>query len=727
MPRRPGHNREPDSTSHGPTATDSSNRLEAQRMQPAGAWLRLSVDADGRWTLYRLPPPGTSPPLRDADAHWIETVLAEDRDALLQRLAGTGDDRQPWQHDCRIRDSAGELRWIRLNGHPSANGDDWDLSITEITDLKAREQRLRLSETRYRAIVGLQSDLVCRFLPDNSITFANEAYCTFFGHSRAELTGRNFMALVPQEEHALVDSMMSRCNADNPAIISEHWVVRADGERRWVQWVDQAIFDADGELIEIQSVGRDMTEQRRLERRERLRNQVLEQLVAGAPLGEVLKIIVEGFEQESSGRCSILELDRDSERLHTAAAPSLPPAYNQAIDGLAIGPGIGSCGSAAATGQRVVVEDIATHPYWRSFRALARQAGIAACWSEPIRASDGHILGTFAIYHDHPQGPDRDDLERIELAANLASIAIERTRASEALRISEERLSLVLRGTEDGWWDWDLSRDRVSYSARWWTMLGYDEGALETNRDLWQRLIHPEDQQRVREVFDQAFNGTTNAYSIEFRLLHRDGHYVPVLSRGFIQRDASGDPIRVAGANTDLTERKRLEQRLRELAETDDLTGLPNRRRFFAELQRELDRIRRHQTPAAVLMLDLDHFKRINDNHGHGGGDAVLRAFTEVLRAELRSTDCAGRLGGEEFAVLVPGSDLTAACRFAERLRRHIAALRVEHKDAHIVVRVSVGCTQIRRDDADPDSILARADEALYRAKGNGRDRVECA
>ncbi|MBK1707723.1 MULTISPECIES: diguanylate cyclase [Marichromatium] len=725
MPRRPGHSSEPDSTNHGPAATDSSNSLEAQCMQPAGAWLRLSVDADGRWTLCRLSPPDTSAPSRDGDARWIEAVITEDRAALLQRLDGAGGGRQPWQQDCRIRDSAGALRWIRLNAHPGANGEDWDLIITEITDLKTREQRLRLSETRYRAIVGLQSDLVCRFLPDNTITFANEAYCTFFGYSRAELIGRSFMTLVPQEEHALVDSMMSRCNADNPAMISEHWVVRADGERRWVQWVDQAIFDAGGQLIEIQSVGRDTTEQRRLEQRERLRNRVLEQLVAGAPLRAVLEVIVEGFEQESSGRCSILELDRDSKRLYTAAAPSLPPDYNRAIDGLAIGPGIGSCGSAAATGERVVVEDIATHPYWRPFRALARQAGVAACWSEPIRASDGHILGTFAIYHDHPQGPDREDLERIELATNLASIAIERTRASEALRISEERLSLVLRGTEDGWWDWDLSSDRVSYSTRWWEMLGYDEGALETNRYLWQLLIHPEDQARVQQVFDQAFNGTTNAYSVEFRLLHRDGHYVPVLSRGFIQRDADEHPIRVAGANTDLTERKRLEQRLRELAETDDLTGLPNRRRFFAELQRELDRIRRHETPAAVLMLDLDHFKRINDHHGHGGGDAVLRAFTEVLRAELRSTDCAGRLGGEEFAVLVPGSDLTAACHFAERLRRHVAALRVEHKEALITVRVSIGCTQIRHDDDGPDGILARADEALYRAKRNGRDRVE--
>ncbi|NKN32718.1 diguanylate cyclase [Marichromatium bheemlicum] len=723
MRRRPDHS--PAAPKHQPGAerTDAPTPTTPSR-HPTRDWLRRHANTDGQWLLRGLKPPGTAA-ATTATVDWTMAILAEDCATLQQCINEAERTHTPWQHDCRIRDQAGALRWIRLQAHPDNSTSGWSLALCEITDLKAREQRLRLSETRYRAIVGLQSDLVCRFLPDNTITFVNDAYSSFFGRNRGELIGTDFMDLIPESELETVDTLLSQCDAEQPMVVSEHWVVRADGERRWVQWVDQAILDPEGRLLEIQSVGRDTTEQRRLEFRERLRNQVLERLVSGAPLAEVLEIIATGFEQEGKAHCSILLLDRDGERLYTAAAPSLPEDYNQAIDGLAIGAEAGACGRAATTGQRVVVEDIATHPLCRSLREPAYQAGLAACWSEPIRASDGRVLGTFAIYHDQPQGPTAADLERIELVINLASIAIERTQASEALRASEERLSLVLRGTEDGWWDWDLTSDRVFYSLRWWEMLGYDEGALEADRYLWRLLIHPEDQARVQEVFDQALASTSSAYSIEFRLLHRNGHYVPVLSRGFIQRDPSGRPLRVAGANTDLTERKRLEQRLRELANTDDLTGLTNRRHFFTKLQHALDRTRRHHTATAVLMLDLDHFKQINDSYGHGGGDAVLRAFAAVLRAELRSTDCAGRLGGEEFAVLVPDSDLDAAHQFAERLRGHIAALRVEHKETVIEVTVSIGCTQVEADDRDPDSILARADEALYRAKRNGRDRVE--
>jgi signal transduction histidine kinase len=142
---------------------------------------------------------------------------------------------------------------------------------------------------------------------------------------------------------------------------------------------------------------------------------------------------------------SILLLDEDKRRLRHGAAPSLPDFYNEAIDGLEIGPGVGSCGTAAYTGGRVIVEDVMTHPYWAAFRDIAEQTGLRACWSEPIVSSTNEVLGTFAMYYTEPHGPDETDLEIIRSAASLAGIAIEHTRAQAEIEATHQRLRVADR------------------------------------------------------------------------------------------------------------------------------------------------------------------------------------------------------------------------------------------------------------------------------------------
>jgi diguanylate cyclase (GGDEF)-like protein len=176
----------------------------------------------------------------------------------------------------------------------------------------------------------------------------------------------------------------------------------------------------------------------------------------------------------------------------------------------------------------------------------------------------------------------------------------------------------------------------------------------------------------------------------------------------------------------DIAERKRLEAELRELAATDMLTELPNRRHFLARLEEEHARLRRFDTlQDAVLMLDLDFFKRVNDTYGHATGDEVLRHCARLISNEIRQIDSASRLGGEEFAVILPGATPTAALEFAERLRRKVAESVTEHDGETIRVTVSIGVSSMSRDDHGGEDALARADLALYRAKAAGRNRVE--
>jgi len=210
-------------------------------------------------------------------------------------------------------------------------------------------------------------------------------------------------------------------------------------------------------------------------------------------------------------------------------------------------------------------------------------------------------------------------------------------------------------------------------------------------------------------------------------LLRKDGSGFPAAMSITPLADAGG----TAGAVVvfrDLTEQKRLEAELLRLATTDFLTGLPNRRRFLEQLDLELARLRRGLvSSSALLMLDLDYFKSINDRYGHPVGDSVLQHFSALLRESLRRVDSAGRLGGEEFAVILAGSSMESACLYAERLREQVAATSFRFEHGTLNVTVSIGVTVLSDLDAATTVALARADLALYRAKSGGRDRVATA
>lgn len=189
--------------------------------------------------------------------------------------------------------------------------------------------------------------------------------------------------------------------------------------------------------------------------------------------------------------------------------------------------------------------------------------------------------------------------------------------------------------------------------------------------------------------------------------------------------DANGAVRGTAGIAIEISEQKQLEEALTVLANTDALTGLANRRCFLQNLAREFERSRRHARPFAVIGFDMDHFKTVNDCHGHAGGDIVLKDIAVLVLQTLRGTDLAGRLGGEEFAIFMPETGSVAAAEVSERLRRMVAD-RIMHSPGGepIQVTISIGVTCMRAEDKHPDEMLARADAALYKAKSEGRNCV---
>jgi diguanylate cyclase len=196
-----------------------------------------------------------------------------------------------------------------------------------------------------------------------------------------------------------------------------------------------------------------------------------------------------------------------------------------------------------------------------------------------------------------------------------------------------------------------------------------------------------------------------------------------IVEMAAILTDYNGQTAVLLALN-DISARKQLETELFQQANTDALTGISNRRHLIARAEQELRRARRFARPLAVMMLDLDHFKAINDRHGHAGGDAVLRAVAGAFSACLRGTDSFGRIGGEEFAIIMPETELRDAADVADRMRQRISELVIEHDGALIHATVSIGVTALLAQDGDIDAVLHRADQALYMAKQDGRNRV---
>ena len=283
-----------------------------------------------------------------------------------------------------------------------------------------------------------------------------------------------------------------------------------------------------------------------------------------------------------------------------------------------------------------------------------------------------------------------------------------------------------------GTWDWHIPSGDLNFDRRWLEMLGYGEGELDYDLEAWERLVHPDDRDRVDEELRAHLTGRTDTYRCEYRCRHHDGHYVWVLDTGtVIERDPSGRPLRATGIHLDMTDRKRQETereeliaelertqaRLKDLARVDELTGLGNRRVLAEAMDRAWLGVVSRGTPVAVLMVDLDGFKSHNDLHGHAHADAVLRSVALAMSSVVRSRDTIVRFGGDEFVVVVPDADPQVALAAAERIRRAVAATSAVTASVGVAVWVP-GCGI-----HDPDRLFAAADEALYAAKAGGRDR----
>uniref|UniRef100_Q0HUL1 Diguanylate cyclase/phosphodiesterase with PAS/PAC sensor(S) n=1 Tax=Shewanella sp. (strain MR-7) TaxID=60481 RepID=Q0HUL1_SHESR len=443
---------------------------------------------------------------------------------------------------------------------------------------------------------------------------------------------------------------------------------------------------------------------------------ILSMLLNGAPLAEILHALVLKIEDQRLGtHASVLLLSEDGKKLLTGAAPHLPDSYNQAIHGVEIGPEVGSCGTAAYTGERVIVEDIEHHPYWALYQSFALAHGLRACWSEPIKDSQGKVLGTFAMYYEEVKSPTTADLTLIAEAARLASLAIERSRSLEFQRLAVkifDRLPLSLVIT-------NASYSVLYANDAFKLMVSHQYSDL--NSFCPENFFSPSEPHEIDSLFQHLSEG--KMWQGELIGLRNNGETFYLDLTVTVFRESHSNENGFAWLFSDISERKKAAQLIKYQANNDSLTGLANRNALFRQIQELISAD--SLTPGfSFMLMDLDNFKQVNDTYGHDKGDALLVQVVEQIKTCLNDQAVFSRLGGDEFALLLPGIvTQRELSQLAEKINQQVYRRYELSLDKGVYSSVSIGIARFPEDALDLEQLLNCADQAMYISKANGRNR----
>ncbi|PLS74835.1 MAG: hypothetical protein CYG61_10560 [Actinobacteria bacterium] len=429
-------------------------------------------------------------------------------------------------------------------------------SSLELAEARVAEVRRREEESD--RFFNLSLDLMAIAGFDGYLKRVNPAYERVLGWSEQELLTRPYVELVHPEDRGAVAAELEALASGRGTVTFELRLLTKDGGYRWFRASANPAPD-DGLIY---AVGLDITERKRAESLLAADATVLEHIARGEPLAVVLDMLARMVESQAPGMlASVLLVDDAGTRLRHGAAPSLPEAYNRAIDGIEIGPAAGSCGTAAHRGSAVVVAEIANNPLWADFRDLAATHGLAACWSTPIRAANGEVLGTFALYYRRPRAPEDAEIGLIEAATHLARTAIEHARDERFLRAREAQLAESQRMAHLGSWELDVASMAMNWSDELFAILGFQPGAVAPSAEALLERIPPPDREAVEIALATALADTL-PFSLEHRIVRPDGEERLLHAMVRIEADAEGNAVRAFGTNQDVTERKLMQEAL---------------------------------------------------------------------------------------------------------------------------------------------------------------------
>ena len=573
----------------------------------------------------------------------VEFVLhrthPEDRAFVQRMLDQVACERKPLDVEHRLLMSDGSVKYVRVVGHPSTNHESGDLefvgAVTDITDRKRVEEALRRSEGYLAQAQSLTQSGSWAWNVHTGARFWSQETFRIFGYDpeKKTPTWSDILERTHPEDREAIDQQAKLETTRKKDSEFDWRIVLPDGGIKHLHSIAHPVMDESGQIIEIVGTLMDVTERKRAEALRDGESRVLEMIAREAPLEEALERLLRVVEAQFAGMlCSVLLLDNDGQHVRHGAAPNLPKSYVDAINGLSIGPQAGSCGTAMYRKEPVVVTDILQDPLWEQYRNVAEPHGLRSCWSTPILAHSGKVLGSYAMYYREPRSPGPAETRALEMATHLAGIAIERKLTHERLQRSEAYLAEAQRLSHTGSWAFN-ARGPVYWSEETFRIWGLDPQQGLPDREVVLQRIHSEDRDRVLEHALKAVRDKED-YAADFRIVLPDGTIKYIHGLGHPVFSSTGDLLEVVGTQVDVTERKLAEQereRLRQLQA--DLAHI-NRVTTMGELTASLaHEIKQPMTAALTDARTCLRWLRRDAPAVSEAREAASRLVTDVSRA----------------------------------------------------------------------------------------------
>ncbi len=552
---------------------------ESPGVTPTVATYPLELFRDGARYLYE-----THRPLVSHDDDMTPHFLRDGSGEILHRQMSiksllwypfafrpTGDQRPAGFHVLVLNQVTQRRMWtgeeLAFVGRAAAHVTLGLQKLEHLAELQKREQTLaRERQLFIGGPVVVFRWIACEGWP---VEYASPNAVGLFGYTSEDFTsGRvSYSTVVYPNDLKRVAGEVAAQSAEGVVRFGQHYrIVRSDGAVRWLDDYTVVVRDAEGRITHYEGYVLDATERKRAEQLLEAEKRILEAIARGNPLADVLDLLARQVETLTEKMlCSILLMDDDGLHLRHGAAPSLPDSYNQLVDGLAIGPSVGSCGTAAHRKERVIVSDIATDPLWKDFREVARRYGLGACWSTPIVSASGALLGTFALYYREPSEPMPDDLRMIDRMTHLTQIAIERHRSESALAQLARRLELILTSAGEGIFGLDLDGRVTFANPAMAKMLGWrvEDMIGQPGHARWHNTRADGTPSPVEEcpIYAAFKDGLTHLHTNEV-FWRKDGTPLPVeyVSAPLLDK---GHIIGSVVVCRDITDRKQAEEELR--------------------------------------------------------------------------------------------------------------------------------------------------------------------
>ncbi len=566
------------------TLRESESLLkEAQRIANLGNWTLDHQTGRLVWSeqIYQL----FEMPVSQFDATYeafLSAIHPDDREMVNQAYLQSLQDRTPYKIEHRLLMPDGHVKWVQERCHTQFDADGQPLTshgtIQDVTErvradievAQSRDLLMKVIDTAPIRVFWKDRDL--RYLGCNRL-FAQDAglqsYKDLLGKDDFQMTWRDQAELYRADDFAVMQSGI-------PKLFYEEPQTTPDGKTIWARTSKVPLRSLQDEIIGILGVYEDITQAKEAEAKIKRLSQLYavlshcnQAIVRSASQQELFDRICRDTVKFTDIRMAWIGLiNQETLLLDPVAVHGDNLDY---VNGLQISADVNNPNSHGPTGtsvrenRPVWVQDFLHDPITTAWHERGAKCGWLASASLPIR-SGGKVIGAFTLYSSQVRYFDAEVcslliemMNDINYALDGLAREVARKETESALKKSEERLQLVLLGSRDAPWDWNLVENDLYYSPHWWGMLGYEFNELSTGSDLWEKIVHPDDLPKVNQAFNEVIQGDSNTYEIEFRMRHKDGHYVPVLSRGFILRDVEGKPLRVSGTNSDLTERKQME------------------------------------------------------------------------------------------------------------------------------------------------------------------------